>query len=287
MAYTRTWDAAYEAIPADVNNVSEGAAKIRQVKVDARERLAKDHYLDIAGTDADHGEHVKVTLREQAADPGTVANKGFLYTKDAGGVTELYYMDSGGTVTKITASGAVFVATDKILVGDDNVTVSDGLVQLVINGTEQVRLTDGVLAPTTANDVDLGSSTKEFKNLYLEGIITIDDIGQGKDVTVAIHRKIVNIGDWNMDATATIFVAHGLTSSKIRSVYGVIMDDDDGSITYTPLTPAYAAATGIAQIYSWDGTNITLNRVSPSSYDSNNYNKTSYNRGWLLIDYVD
>jgi hypothetical protein len=278
MAYTRTWDAAYEAIPADANNVSEGAAKMRQVKVDARERLAKDHYLDIAGTDADHGEHVKVTLREQAADPGTVANKGFLYTKDAGGVTELYYMDSGGTVTKITASGAVFVATDKILVGDDNVTVSDGLVQLVINGTEQVRLTDGVLAPTTANDVDLGSSAKEFKNLYLEGNITIDDIGQGKDVTAAIHRKILTIGDWNMDSTAAVYIAHGLTQSKIRAFYGQIFDDSSGG---WPLTTS-------AHLICFTGaTNITLTRVTSGDFDSVNFDSTGFNRGYIIIDYVD
>jgi len=77
MAYTDTWNAAFEALPADVDNISEGADRIRDLKLAVRERLAKDHYFDVAGTDADHGEHVKVTLRTGSA-PTNAANKGML-----------------------------------------------------------------------------------------------------------------------------------------------------------------------------------------------------------------
>jgi hypothetical protein len=47
-------------------------------------------------------------------------------------------------------------------------------VLLKINGTSQVTLTDGVLAPTTDNDIDLGSSSKEFKDVYVDGTIITD-----------------------------------------------------------------------------------------------------------------
>jgi len=36
-------------------------------------------------------------------------------------------------------------------------------------GTEQIILQDGALLPTTDNDIDLGSSSKKFKDLYLTG----------------------------------------------------------------------------------------------------------------------
>ena len=45
-----------------------------------------------------------------------------------------------------------------------------------IGGTTQVRLADGVLRPETDNDVDLGASGAEFKDLYLDGVAYIDDL---------------------------------------------------------------------------------------------------------------
>ena len=85
MAYTRTWNAANEASPADSDDRSAGAEKIRHLKVDIRERMEKDHYMAIAGTDADHGEHKQVTLRSAAA-PTYQASKVIVYAKDVDGV---------------------------------------------------------------------------------------------------------------------------------------------------------------------------------------------------------
>lgn len=105
-AYTRTWNASYEASPADTDARSEGAERIRDLKKDVRERLAKDHYMDIAGTDADHGEHSKVSFHApQGSDPAAVSNKAFLYTKDVSSVPELFYEDEAAQVVKITSGG--------------------------------------------------------------------------------------------------------------------------------------------------------------------------------------
>ena len=45
-----------------------------------------------------------------------------------------------------------------------------------IGGTTEVRLQDGVFRPETDNDVDLGASGAEFKDLYLDGVAYIDDL---------------------------------------------------------------------------------------------------------------
>ncbi len=45
--FARTWNAAYEAVPADTDNASEGALRIRNLKEDIRERL--DVAVSIAG----------------------------------------------------------------------------------------------------------------------------------------------------------------------------------------------------------------------------------------------
>ncbi len=42
--------------------------------------------------------------------------------------------------------------------------------------TEQLIIKDGVIEPTTDDDIDLGSSTKEFKDLYLDGTANIDSL---------------------------------------------------------------------------------------------------------------
>ena len=71
MAFTRTWNAAYEADPADSDDAAQGANRIRDMRTDIRERIANDHYMDIAGTDADHGEHEKVTFQAPIATPSS------------------------------------------------------------------------------------------------------------------------------------------------------------------------------------------------------------------------
>jgi hypothetical protein len=105
MAYSRTWDAAYEATPAGAAALSGGDDRIRDQKTDIRERMEKDHYMALAGTDADHGEHKKVTLHEPISTPGNVANKGFVYGKDVGAKIELFYLDEDGNEIQLTTAG--------------------------------------------------------------------------------------------------------------------------------------------------------------------------------------
>lgn len=104
MAYTDTWNSAFEAVPAATDLVSSGDENIRAFKVAIRERIAKDHYMSISGTDADHGEHVKVTLRTGSA-PTAVADKGILYGKDVSSKIQLFFMDEDGNETQLTSAG--------------------------------------------------------------------------------------------------------------------------------------------------------------------------------------
>ena len=117
MVYTDIWDITFEGDPEDSDDIGQGAERIRDLKLAVRERLAKDHYLEIAGTDADHGEHNKVTLREQASNPASAANKGFVYSKDVAGVTELFYEDSAGNTIQLTSGGAINLTTGEFTTG--------------------------------------------------------------------------------------------------------------------------------------------------------------------------
>ena len=114
MAFSRTWNAAYEAQPADTENISLGAGRIRDLKTDIQERLEVDHFH--AG-DAQDGEHKKLTLGAPIATPANVANKGFLYGKDVGGKIELHWLDEDGNEIALTAAGSInaFPATTSML----------------------------------------------------------------------------------------------------------------------------------------------------------------------------
>jgi len=111
MAFSRTWNAGYEANPSNAQVASQGAERIRELKVDLRERLEVDHSM--AG-DSDDGYHLYCTLLEAASDPSSKTDAGKLYTKDVSGVTELFYIDSDSNVTQLT-DGGVFS-----LLGEDN-----------------------------------------------------------------------------------------------------------------------------------------------------------------------
>ncbi len=51
---------------------------------------------------------------------------------------------------------------------------TDNSIILDIDGTSQIQLDDGVLKPTTDNDVDLGTSSLEFKDGYFDGTLHCD-----------------------------------------------------------------------------------------------------------------
>lgn len=103
--FARTWNAGYEANPADGDLASEGANRIRDLKTDIQERGEVDHSW--AG-DADDGEHKKVTYAAPlGADPTNAANKGFTYTKDVSAKVELFWEDEDGNVIQLTAAGSL------------------------------------------------------------------------------------------------------------------------------------------------------------------------------------
>jgi len=98
-----------------------------------------------------------------------------------------------------------------------------------------------------------------------------------------LKTKVINIGDWDMDTTQNITVAHGLTSANIRRVT-VIIRNDDGSTTAS--LPFYLGGSTSTEGVSWTSTLISLSRATSGTFDGTNFDATSYNRGWIVIDYI-
>ena len=104
------------------------------------------------------------------------------------------------------------------------------------------------------------------------------------DGSNTIKTKVINIGDWNMDTTSTVSVAHGLTYAKIRAINISIRNDADNA-TYQLNHLEDVPVTGWTT-QSWNATNIILTRTANAFFDSSDFDATSFNRGWITITYV-
>lgn len=108
------------------------------------------------------------------------------------------------------------------------------------------------------------------------------------DGSVKLKRKIVEIGDWNMDSTSTVNVNHGIADfTKIRSVECYVRDDANTNIY--PLDTAYTIGTPVTEtqgtIGSISATFVSIFRLASGLFDSTLFDSTSYNRGWIHIIY--
>ena len=114
----------------------------------------------------------KITLiaPEDLADTSTV----FTLPAADGSSEQLLKTNGSGVLSFTTISSDAIVDADantKIQVEE---SADEDIIRVDIAGTEQFIISDGVLEPTTDDDIDLGSSTKEFKDAYIDGILYAD-----------------------------------------------------------------------------------------------------------------
>jgi hypothetical protein len=150
--------------------------------------------------------------------------------------------------------------------------------------------THGAITPTSVTSATISTDTISEKTatngvaidgctIKDGGVEAITDHGGGSNLLC----KVVNIGDWNMDATASVSIAHGVTYSKIRLIQAFVRNDAD-SAAY----PIYHGdGTTNDGFMRYDSTNVVLNVVTGNLFDSVSFDSTSYNRGWITIWYTE
>lgn len=106
--------------------------------------------------------------------------------------------------------------------------------------------------------------------------------------TLTVYKKVINIGDWNMNTTDIKVVSHSLGASwnKVVSIQVMILNDS-GNIIY-PLNTLNSNGDFSGGVNSMDSTTISLNlnKSIPCQFDSAEFNATSYNRGYITIEYT-
>ena len=106
--------------------------------------------------------------------------------------------------------------------------------------------------------------------------------------TRPLLKKVIDIGEWNMNATASLNVAHNIIGTRIRNMYANIKMDTDGD-RYPIWHGAGSAAVAGSMINEAITGNIKLWRFAGGLFDSALFNATAStvaNRGWIYIQYV-
>ncbi len=214
MAFTRVWNAAYEALPTDANYGYEIDNYLRQVMVDVRERIAIDHYFVPAGTDADHGQHQKITFHSQVAKPANVANKGFLYIKDVSAKAELHWEDEDGNELALTSAG-VFALTSSLV---SPPAIGETAPNTMRKKTKEIFKTASADSPLTAAECS-GTIVSNYGMTDVDCTIDLPTAAAGLDFILILPA-----------VRAKFFKLHCPTAQADKIYLSGIAGSDDGNV---------------------------------------------------------
>ena len=102
-------------------------------------------------------------------------------------------------------------------------------VEVSSSAVEQVRIQDGAIVPVTDNDIDLGTSSLEFKDVYIDGTAYLDAINFNGTAITSTAAEL-NILDGVTSTAAELNILDGVTSTATELN---IMDGDTSASSTT------------------------------------------------------
>ena len=165
-----------------------------------------------------------------------------------------------GPVIGLIGDPGVATPKNKVVVDDTNNQVEFNI-DVSGTSTEQFVVKDGVIEPTTDNDIDLGANSKQFKDAYINGTANIDAlVADTADINGGTIDGTVVGGSTAAAITGTTVVAN--TSINIAgdgaTVTGIKDEDNMSSNSATKLATqqsikAYVDASVTAQDLDFAG----------------------------------
>ena len=131
-----------------------------------------------------------------------------------------------GPVIGLIGDPGVAAPKNKVVVDDTNNQV-EFYIDVSGTSTEQFVVKDGVIEPTTDNDIDLGSNSKQFKDAYINGTANID----------ALVADTADINGGTVDAV-TLGTNSAVTEAQVDNLNlngnAITSTNTNGNIDLTP-----------------------------------------------------
>lgn len=170
-----------------------------------------------------------------------------------------------GPVIGLIGDPGIATPINKVVVDDTNNRVGF-FVDVSSISTEQIRVQDGAVVPVTDNDVDLGASGLEFKDLYIDGVAYVDSIAMPTTTVTDILDEDTMTSD-SATALATqqsikAYVDAQVTAQDLdfqADTGGALnIDLDSETLTLTGGTGIDTAGSGNTVTFAIDSTVATL-----------------------------
>ena len=134
--------------------------------------------------------------------------------------------------------------------------------------TQQLRIQDGAIVPITDNDIDLGTASLEFKDLYIDGTAHIDTLDIDENATIA----------GTLGVTGALTGSSTVQGTTITATTAFVPDASDGaSLGTTSLEFSDLYLADEAVIALGDDQDVTLTHVADTGVLLNSTNKIQFN----------
>jgi len=149
---------------------------------------------------------------------------------------------------------------------------------------EQVRFQDGAIVPVTDNDIDLGTSSLEFKDLYIDGVANIDSlVADTADINAGTIDNTIIGATTPVAATVTTLTATGastLNGTTIPANKTLVVTTDKLSVhastSSSELAGIISDETGSGSlVFASSPTLVTPNLGTPSTLVGTNITGTA------------
>lgn len=162
-----------------------------------------------------------------------------------------------------------------------------------------VRDKVGVTPGTTGGEILFGDIIQFFQKLVIDSGVVENDLQDqvvnGYQLIEAMQKSLLggfkppvikNIGDWDMDADASVSIAHGLADfEKIRKISVLIRNDAGTELVEFSDGQGTPGSNGSGNVKA-NATNIVLTRGNSTLFDDAAFDDTPFNRGWIVIEHI-
>jgi len=171
-----------------------------------------------------------------------------------------------GPVIGLIGDPGVATPKNKVVVDDTNNQVEFNI-DVSGTSTEQFVVKDGVIEPTTNNDIDLGSSSKQFKDGHFAGTLNVGGVAVGGGSSIGTILDEDDMASNSATALATqqsikAYVDTQLTAEDLDfqadSGGALSIDLDSETLTFTGGTGIDTSGSGNAVTFAIDSTVATL-----------------------------